>query len=310
MVSQFDNDFTVRDGGSEKIPPASLVQHTFGEPPEIGAGFVWLQYQPAEHADVVLIAITRIRDDGGLPALATQDVVETPSKGVLDPCADEGAMLHRCQRSGTTQGFAYPISPCNDGAVIPVVRQALPTDLRKQIEACGFFPELVMDSIQLAVGPETPQDFLVHHEAIFSDEIHRHLTVLVLTPTRLIVGHTDENPDSPSGGGAVTSTESVPLHRLGAVAMTRVVSRPERFPGPPSEVVETWLTLGWGTMRKVDLESGHCGDPDCEADHGYSGTAYDEDIVVRMSPAADGAASVARLEAFGTALQQVAGIRR
>ncbi|CAA9290894.1 MAG: FIG01121646: hypothetical protein, partial [uncultured Friedmanniella sp.] len=65
-------------------------------------------------------------------------------------------------------------------------------DLRADIEACGYFPDLVEDAIVLAVGEEELLDFVVHHEPTFNhDEIHRHVTVLALTPTRLIVGHTD-----------------------------------------------------------------------------------------------------------------------
>ena len=40
---------------------------------------------------------------------------------------------------------------------------------------------------------EEPVAHVVHHEATFArDEIQRHLSVLVLTASRLIVAHTDE----------------------------------------------------------------------------------------------------------------------
>ena len=68
-------------------------------------------------------------------------------------------------------------------------------DLRADIDATGYFPELVEEGISLAVADEDLLDFVVHHEPTFDhDEIHRHVTVLALTPTRLVVGHTDDQP--------------------------------------------------------------------------------------------------------------------
>jgi hypothetical protein len=71
-------------------------------------------------------------------------------------------------------------------------------ELRAEIDACGYFPELVEDTIMEAVGDEDLVDFVVHHEPTFDrDEIHRHVTILALTPSRLIVGHTDDHPAEP-----------------------------------------------------------------------------------------------------------------
>lgn len=181
----------------------------------------------------------------------------------------------------------------------------LPTELVQQINDCGFFPQLVIDSVRMALGDEPIEQFLVQHEATFVHEgVSRHMSVLVLTGSRLIVSHTDENHDDPAGTSAVSSTESVPLRLLGAVALSRVVAHPERFGSAGSQLVETWLSMSWQTVRKVDLEPAACADPNCEADHGYTGSAVAEDMVVRMSPTADGDRNVARLIAFGTALQR------
>lgn len=187
----------------------------------------------------------------------------------------------------------------------PAEWASLPRDLVRQIADCGFFPQLVTDSVALSLGDEQVDEFLVHHEATFAhDGISRHLSVLALTASRLIVSHTDEDTDGPAGAAAISSTESVPLRLLGAVALTRVASNPERFGTASSQVVETWLSLSWETMRRLDVEPATCGDPTCEADHGFTGTDVGEDMVVRMSTAADGADNVARLVRFGTALQQ------
>ncbi len=123
---------------------------------------------------------------------------------------------------------------------------ALPAALVREINDCGFFPQLVTDSVALAVGEESVEAHLVQHEATFTHEgITRHMSVLVLTATRLVVSHTDDHTDDPQGGAAISSTESVPLRLLGAVALSRVVAHPERFGTKAAEVVETWLTLSW-----------------------------------------------------------------
>ena len=140
-------------------------------------------------------------------------------------------------------------------------------DLRADIEACGYFPDLVEDAIVLAVGEEELLDFVVHHEPTFNhDEIHRHVTVLALTPTRLIVGHTDDQPAEPpqTGTFAAASTESVALNRITTVVVTRVVAQPERYTAGTEASDETWLSVGWGAVRRVDMEQATCSDPQCE----------------------------------------------
>lgn len=184
-------------------------------------------------------------------------------------------------------------------------------DLRADIDATGYFPELVADGIAMAVAEEELLDFVVHHEPTFDrDEIHRHVTVLALTPNRLVVGHTDDQPADPpqTGTFAASSTESVPLRKINAVVLTRVVTRPENYRAGTEDVNETWLSVGWGAVRRMDLEQAACEDPQCEADHGYTGTLAGDDLTVRMSAAADGPERVARLVRFATTLQRAAAV--
>lgn len=184
-------------------------------------------------------------------------------------------------------------------------------ELRAEIDACGYFPELVEDTIMESVGDEELMDFVVHHEPTFDrDEIHRHVTILALTPTRLIVGHTDDHPAEPpmEGTFAAASTESVLLSKINSVVLTRVVARPAEYRAGSADVTETWLSVGWGAVRRVDLEVASCSDPQCEADHGYTGTLVGDDLTVRMSAAADGRDRVARLVSFATALQRAAAV--
>lgn len=184
----------------------------------------------------------------------------------------------------------------------------LPAGLVDEIVQAGYYPQLVRASLERSVGGEVVLAHLIHHEATFNvDEIHRHLTVLALTPTRLVVGHTDDQAGPTGEVHAITSTESLGLGRITSVGMTQVVAHPETYPSPDAATVETWLTVGWGVMSQIDLQPAACPDPNCEADHGYQGTVTGEDITIRMSPAADGEKSVRALIEFGTALQQVVG---
>ena len=137
-------------------------------------------------------------------------------------------------------------------------------DLRAEIDACGYFPELVEDAIMIALAEEDLLDFVVHHEPTFNhDEIHRHVTVLALTRTRLIVGHTDDQPAEPPAPGiyAASSTESVALSKINTVALTRVVTQPEAYRAGSEDIYETWLAVGWGAVRRIDLEQATCSRP-------------------------------------------------
>jgi hypothetical protein len=69
-------------------------------------------------------------------------------------------------------------------------------------------------------------------------------------------------------------------------------------------VFETWLAVGWGAVRRIDIEQATCADPQCEADHGFTGALVGDDLTVRMSAAADGQDRVNRLVRFATSLQQ------
>lgn len=184
-------------------------------------------------------------------------------------------------------------------------------DLRTEIEACGYFPDLVEDAIVQAVADEELLGFVVHHEPTFDhDEIHRHVTILALTPTRLIVGHTDDAPVEPplTGTYAAASTESVALGKISTVVLTRVVTQPESYQAGSGAVNETWLSVGWGAVRRLDLEQATCSDPQCEADHGYSGALVGDDLTVRVSAAIDGEERVERLVRFAGTLQRAAAV--
>lgn len=159
---------------------------------------------------------------------------------------------------------------------------ALPAALRRDIDACGYFPDLIAETVAMAIAGEAVLQHVIHHEATFArDEIQRHMSVLVLTPTRLIVGHTDESDAPGESGQAMSTTESVSVDKITSVALTRVVAHPERHGSGRSATVETRLSAAGGRPAGLNFEPAHCGDPDRDADHGYSGTLAADDLTVR-----------------------------
>lgn len=190
--------------------------------------------------------------------------------------------------------------------------RATANGLRTAIERSGYYPALVADAVESVLGDEAVTAYVVHHEATFDPgmEVRRHVTVLVLSPARLMVCHTDEHPpvEGMPQAHASTTTEAVRLDRVQSVAVTRVVPEPASYvPGvPPTEVV---LTIGWGAIAHIDLEPASCGDENCDADHGYTGSVTADDLSLRVSEAADGADAVAQVLAFAKELSAATAAR-
>jgi hypothetical protein len=182
-------------------------------------------------------------------------------------------------------------------------------DLRVAIEESGYYPDVVWDAVSSALASEAVESFLVHHEPTIDerDEVRRHVTVLVLTPSRLILAHTDEHApdDLLPAPYTSSSTEAVSLSALRSVVVNRMVADPASYAGRPIPAPganEAVLTIGWGAVGRVDLEPAGCGDPECDADHGYTGLLSSDDFSLRVSAAAEGPEAVAGLLGFADAL--------
>ena len=191
--------------------------------------------------------------------------------------------------------------------------QNLPTDLARAIDEAGYFPALVRDVVATALAGDEVRQHLVHVETTFEqDELLRHITVLVLTPTKLVIVHADDHDDSAAGGvrstrQAVTATsETVALSFVRGVTLTHVVTSPERYLSG-SLGREVTLTIGWGTISRIDLLPATCGDPNCDADHGYDGTITGDDISLRISADAEGEGHLQQAMTFAHALSAVVG---
>jgi hypothetical protein len=168
---------------------------------------------------------------------------------------------------------------------------------------------VVSASVDAAIAHEAVVSYLVHHEPTIDerDEVRRHMTVMVLTPSRLVLAHTDEHaPDDllPEPYTS-TSTEAVTLSAIRSVVVNRMVANPETYAGRVGVAPvasEAVLTLGWGAVGRVDLEPATCSDPECDADHGYTGLVSSDDFSLRVSAAAEGPEAVANLLEFADAL--------
>ena len=182
--------------------------------------------------------------------------------------------------------------------------------LHEAIDRCGYYPDVVTDSLAVAIAGEPIRSFVLQHEPTFDrDEVRRHITILAITPTRLIVAHTDEHAadEIVRTAYASTSTEAIPLHRVNAVVVNRVVPNPAGYASGKADPAvagsgEVVLTIAWGMVNRIDLEPAICADPNCEADHGYTGSVAADDISLRVSAAADGPAGIQQVLEFATAL--------
>ncbi|MCW2797811.1 DUF5998 family protein [Nocardioides sp.] len=175
-------------------------------------------------------------------------------------------------------------------------------ELRDAIDRTGYYPEVVSEGVQAAVAGERVVSFYVHHEPTFErDEVRRHLSVVVLTPSRLVLAHTDEHAgdDLLPEPYTSTSTEAVALSAVKSVVVTRMIANPTSGPTPPAEAV---MTIGWGGVSRIDLEPAGCNDPECDADHGYTGVLSSDDFSLRVSAAADGDDAVGGLLSFAESL--------
>jgi hypothetical protein len=201
---------------------------------------------------------------------------------------------------------------------ITTQRRPLPSTLTKDIERAGYYPSLVVDVVESAVAGDEVVSHLVHQETTFDhDTVRRHITVLALTPKRLVVAHADDHAaeddateaddvDPGSGATATATSECVPLSAVRGVMLTHVVASPATYT-PGSLGRELTLTLGWGAVSRVDMVPASCGDPNCEADHGYEGTITSDDIGLRISADADGEPALAQAMAFARMLSAAIG---
>lgn len=200
----------------------------------------------------------------------------------------------------------------------------IPAALVADIDRAGFYPMVVADVLVMTLAGEPVSAHLVHLETTFDadDEVRRHVTVLAITPTRLVIVHADDRNDAPEAAAdgpiivtegaaaqltaagrtyAAVSADAVPLSSVHAVSTMHVIDRPDRYRpgGVPREIT---IGFAWGVASRIDLEPATCGDPDCDGDHGYTGTLTGDDLALRVSSDAEGATAVEAALAFARSL--------
>ncbi len=151
----------------------------------------------------------------------------------------------------------------------------------------------------MATAGEIVEAVLVAPETTFDESVHRHLTVLVLTPTRLIRVHVDDLPLDDGTTGAMATSEAVALPSIRSVAISHGVANPEKHGGALGEIT---IAIAWGAVQRMEMEHAQCPDPECTADHGYTATIMPDDIALRVSAAVEGPAAVAKAALFAQAL--------
>jgi len=170
------------------------------------------------------------------------------------------------------------------------VQPSLADDLAK----AGYYPELVSSVIDVALANEPVDAHLVHVQTTFDEEIRRHLTVLLLTPTRLITAHVDDHEgDADNPPSAAATTEAVPLREIRSVGLTHLIAEPAKYHGAIDSAgqvgaSELNIAISWGVAGRIELEQMDCGNPDCEGEHGVIGQLLADDLVVRVASAAEG----------------------
>lgn len=178
-------------------------------------------------------------------------------------------------------------------------------DLESALQRSGFYPRLVTDVVNDALDGQESLSHLVHLETHFDrTEVQRHITVLVLTAEMLVIAHVDDHQLDESGEQMVAqvSTESVPVSQIKSVVLSYIYAQPQDYkPSDPAR--ELTLSIAWSGGQRVEMGPASCGDPECDADHGYSGTIAQEDIALRISAEAEGLQAVIDAKAFARALR-------
>lgn len=62
--------------------------------------------------------------------------------------------------------------------------------------------------------------------------------------------------------------------------------------------------MTWAGGQRIDLAPAGCADPQCDADHGYTGTSAREDLVLRVAAEAEGQSAVDAAVSFARALRR------
>jgi hypothetical protein len=187
--------------------------------------------------------------------------------------------------------------------------------LRAELDQVGYFPQIVWDVVEIGAGGEPVLAWYVHPETTFgAGMIGRHLTVFLLTATRLVALHVDDHDaeqDLPAE--VTTTTRAVSLGAIQEIEVSHVITRPETYVAGQAAAhsSQVALAINWGATRALDLDPVVCADPECDLDHGLSGVSTTEDLSLRVAADVAEAGAAQALSDFARALSAaVAGFRQ
>lgn len=181
------------------------------------------------------------------------------------------------------------------------------TALTQDIQKAGFYPELVLDTVSEALEGLEPTAHLVQVETHFDqNEVHRHITVLVVAGEYLLVAHLDDQNLDDEGQQVLAhvSVETLHVSKLTTLTVSYSYPQPQDYvPGHP--VSEVSLLIAWTGSHRLDIQPAECSEPGCDANHGYTGVVPREDMLIRISASADGTEATEQARQFARALRSV-----
>lgn len=179
------------------------------------------------------------------------------------------------------------------------------TGLTQDIQKAGFYPELVLDTVSEALDGLEPTAHLVQVETHFNqNEVHRHITVLVVAGEHLLVAHLDDQNLDDEGQQVLAhvSVETLHISKLTTLTVSYSYPQPQDYaPGHP--VSEVSLLIAWTGSHRLDIQPAECAEPSCDANHGYTGLVPREDMLIRISTSADGAEATEKARRFARTLR-------
>ncbi|MFC9933174.1 DUF5998 family protein [Glutamicibacter sp. NPDC127525] len=178
-------------------------------------------------------------------------------------------------------------------------------ELQHDLVRAGFYPQMVQDVLAEAMMGQPVLDHYVHLETHFDHtEVHRHITVMVMSEKVLFIVHVDDQQLDDHGKDvmAQVSVEMISLARIASVTTSYVYHQPQHY-SAADPVKELTFGLSWNGTKRIDLAPAACADPQCDADHGLNGTSQPEDLVIRVSAEADGQQAVNKAREFAVRLR-------
>jgi hypothetical protein len=186
-------------------------------------------------------------------------------------------------------------------ANVPSSSSLLPGPLLSELQSAGYFPETAARCLARAVRRAPVIAHLVRPETTFDgSEVRRHMTVLVLTPRHLVVTHLDDDPaDALNPSQVFATSERVRLDQVRTTGISQVFDTDSdavaRVGATESEVT---LGISWGGNLRLEAARALCDDPNCQAEHGWTGNLAPGDLALRVSARAEGSEAVAATIGF------------